>query len=145
MKKIILFLVMALASIGIASASDTYSRDASVLPQAAREVISNNFEASVSVVKIDRNFGRISEYEVVLSDGSEINFDASGNWKSIEVANNRQVPVAILPEGVKTYVSANHGGTKVVGIERERRGYEVTLSNGLELKFDNSGNFLRFD
>ncbi|MCM1033675.1 MAG: PepSY-like domain-containing protein [Odoribacter sp.] len=145
MKKVLISLMMVLVAAGIAQARDEYAHDASVLPQAAQSVITKNFKGKVSVVKIDKDFGRISEYEVVLDDGTEITFDASGNWKDIETNVNKSVPSSMIPAGVADYVSRNHKGVRIVGIEKDRRGYEVELANGIDIKFNNEGQFLKYD
>ena len=127
MKKIFLILIAALGVGTAAYANDTYAHDASALPQAAQTVISNNFKAKVSVVKIEKDFGRVSEYDVTLNDGSEISFDRHGNWKDIEVNASKSVPSSIVPQGVKDYVSSKHAGQRIVGIEKKRNGYDVNL------------------
>ncbi len=144
LRKLFLFLAVAAASIG-AYAADNFTHDSSVLPQAARDIISNNFKAQVSVVKIDKDFGRISEYEVVLTDGSEIQFDSKGNWRDVEAARGKVVPRAFIPQPISTYVANNQKGATIVGISREGKGYEVELSNGVDMKFDKNGSFKRYD
>ena len=67
MKKIILILMAVLGLSATAMARDTYAHDASVLPQSAQTMLSSNFKAKVSVVKIDKTLGRIDDYEVILS------------------------------------------------------------------------------
>ena len=145
MKKFALLLLIIAWTIGIANAKDEYAHDGSVLPAAAQSSIKKNFKSSVSVVKIDKDFGRISEYEVTLTDGSEITFDRNGNWKEVETNIGKQVPAAYIPAGVRDYVAKNQKGAHVVGIEKERNGYEVNLSNGIDIKFDRQGKFIRFD
>lgn len=145
MKKFALLLLIIVGAIGIAKAKDEYAHDDTVLPAAAKSSIKKNFKSSVSVVKIDKDFGRISEYEVTLTDGSEITFDRNGNWKEVETNIGKQVPAAYIPAGVRDYVAKNQKGAHVVGIEKERNGYEVSLSNGIDMKFDRQGKFIRFD
>lgn len=145
MKKIILILALILMGITGANARDTFSRDVNDLPQAARTVLKSNFKAGVSVIKIDKDFGMISEYDVTLSDGSEISFDSKGNWKDVEVASNKSVPKGFIPSAISNYIKKNQSSQRIVGIEKERNGYEVTLSNGIDMKFDKSGNFVKFD
>lgn len=145
MKKFLLSLVAILGVALFAQAKDTYSHDASVLPKAAQATIANNFKAGVSVVKIDKDFGRVSDYEVVLTNGTEITFDRGGNWDNVEVNNSQSVPAAFVPKAIRDYVNANQKGARIVGIDKERHGYDVELSNGLELKFDKAGNFQRYD
>lgn len=145
MKKILILSLVILTSAVCALARDTISRDASTLPKSAQSAISKNFKAKVSLIKIDKDFGRVSEYDVTLSDGTEISFDSKGNWKEVEVATDKSVPSAFLPKNVVNYVKKNHAGTRIVGIEKERNGFEVTLSNDIDMKFDSAGNFSKYD
>lgn len=144
MKKLLLIMAVILGVFS-ASARDTYSHDASVLPVAAQTVIKNNFKADVSHIKIEKEWGRISEYDVVLTDGSEITFDSKGNWKDIEMGINRAVPSALIPDAIADYVKQNQKKANITGIEKNRSGYDVELSNGVEMKFDSEGRFLRYD
>lgn len=145
MKKLLFSIIAILGFVGFAKADDTYAHDASVLPKAAQTTIANNFKAKVSVVKIDKDFGRISEYETILTDGTEISFDRDGNWENVEVNNMHSVPAGFIPKEIRAYVNSNHKGMRIVGIDKERSGYDVELSNGIEMKFDKTGKFLRYD
>ena len=145
MKKIFMALLLVL-TLGVATAcADTYAHDASVLPAAAQQVLKKNFKAKVSVVKIDKDFGMVKDYEVVLNDGTEITFDSKGNWEEVEVGATMTVPAAFMPQPMRTYLSTNFKGVNVVGLEKKRNGYEVKLVNDIELEFDSAGNFLRYD
>ncbi|WP_315599070.1 PepSY-like domain-containing protein [Porphyromonas endodontalis] len=56
------------------------------------------------------------------------------------------VPKKIVPNAISNYVAKNFPGTSIRQIEKRRRGgYQVELSNGLELKFDSSLKFVRMD
>ncbi len=144
-KKLLLAMAI-IAGIGVtASARDTYAHDASALPQAAQSTLANNFKAGVTVVKIDKDLGRVSEYEAILSDGTEVSFDRDGNWKNVEVSARGSVPSFFVPKAVSDYVKKAHPGQKVIGIEKNRSGYEVEITNGLDLKFNSQGQFQRYD
>lgn len=145
MKKYLLMLGLLIGITAAASAKDTYAHDASVLPEAARTTIANNFKSKVSVVKIDKDFGRISEYEVTLTDGTEISFDSKGNWENVETNNAKSVPAGFIPKAISDYVAKNQPNTRIVGIDKERNGYEVELSNGVDIKFNKDGQFVRYD
>ncbi len=140
-----MFLMAVLIGVFTAYARDTYSHDINTLPAAAQTIVKNNFKAGVSHIKIDKDFGRVSEYDVVLTDGSEITFDSKGNWKDIEMRANASVPAALVPEAIKAYVKQNQKKVKITGIEKNRSGYEVELSNGVEMKFNSEGKFIRYD
>lgn len=144
-KRILIALVAVLGISSAAVARDTYARDASVLPKAAQVALSKNFKAGVNLVKIDKTLGRVSEYEVVLTDGTEITFDRNGNWESVEIGSRGNIPAAFVPAPISQYVKKTQKGAKIVGIDRESSGYEVELSNGIEMKFDKNGRFLRYD
>lgn len=143
MKRII-FALTALVLAAAAWAGD-YVHDGSVLPQAAQAVIKKNFKSEVSLVKIDKTLGKISEYEVVLTDGSEITFDSKGNWREVETSKSKSVPSGFVPKSISDYVSKNHKGQKIVGIEIKRDGYEVDLSNGIDIRFSKTGDFIKYD
>ncbi|MDO4771380.1 PepSY-like domain-containing protein [Porphyromonas sp.] len=101
------------------------------LPNAAQTFISTHFPGKdVVLVKTDD-----SGYDVVLSDGSKIDFDRNGNWEDVE-SRTTQVPDGIVPQPILTYVNTTYPDAKILKISRDRRDYEVDLSNGKELKFD---------
>lgn len=144
MKKILLMIVMMVGVLSV-SARDKYSHDVSILPTAAQTTIKNNFKAEVSHIKVDKDFGHATEYDVVLTDGSEIAFDKAGNWKDVEVRGNGSVPTAFVPAAISSYVKKTQKNVTITGIEKKRSGYEVELSNGIEMKFDSNGNFIKYD
>lgn len=145
MKKLMLILLVAVIGTASGYARDIISRNIKDLPPSAQTVINDNFKSKVSLIKIDKGVMGVSEYEVILNDGSEITFDKNGNWKDVEMPANKQVPDFFVMKTIKDYVNRNNKGQKIVGIEKDRSTYEVQLSNGTELKFDRSGNFLRYD
>lgn len=144
MKRILLMMVM-IAGMLSASARDTYSHDVNILPAAARATIKNNFKSEVSHIKIEKDWGRVSEYDVVLTDGSEITFDRNGNWKTVEVRRNASVPSVFIPSAIATYIKQNQNNVAIIGIEKKRSGYEVELSNGVDMVFNSHGKFLKYD
>lgn len=143
MKKLIMSLAL-IAGISLgASARDEYAKDSTVLPEVAQTTLSDNFNSEVSTIKIERTLGRVSEYEVTLADGTEISFDRNGNWESVESERPSAVPSSIVLAPISDYVAKNYAGANIVSIERDRRGIEVELSNGLDLHFSHTGKFFR--
>ena len=145
MKKFLLMLSLILGASAIASAKDSYVHDLSVLPKAALTTIADNFRSEVSVIKVDKIFGFVKDYEVTMSDGTEITFDRKGNWDNIETGNSRSVPASFIPAAISRYVAKNQPGTRIVGVDKERNGYEIELSNGVDIKFDKDGQFVKYD
>ena len=128
-----------------ACSSEKVSHNATTLPVKARDLISQNFASAISLVEEEKSMGSVKEYEVTLTDGSEITFTNSGEWKSVETPNNKPVPSGMVPTAIIKYVNAKHAGAYVVGIEKNKKGFEVELSNGVEIQFDKTGNFMNYD
>lgn len=145
LKKLFVAVLAIFGLVATACASDVYTHDDSVLPASAKSTIANFCNSKVSVVKIDKELGRVSEYEVVLQDGTEITFDSKGNWEDVEVNNDKAVPAGFIPKGVAAFVKNAQGGQRIVGIDKSRNGYEVTLANGVEMKFNKQGEFVSYD
>ena len=145
MKKLIITLGLLLGLNATMLAADTCSNDESILPQQARTLISDNFQSKISVIEVEKKKGNINEYEVVLSDGTEIIFDENGNMESIETPRAESVPSVFIPQKISDYIAKNYSSARVVGIDKESYGYEVDLSNGIGLQFNVQGDFIRFD
>ncbi len=145
MKKLLGLIVCMLLTVSAMYARDRVSRDVNLLPTEARELIKNHFaEASISYLKVDKNLFRVEGYDVRLTDGTELDFNSKGQWTEIEAEKNA-VPASLIPDVIKKYMKQNYNGQRVKKIKHNRRGYELKLSNGLEVEFDNMGNFLRLD
>ena len=145
-KPIITMLVTLVVMLACPAAhADEYAHDASVLPPAAQSILKKDFGSKVSVVKIDKTLGKVKEYEVVLMDGTEVSFDRAGNFKSVEVNRSQSVPKSVVNKNVARFVKDRHSGTNIVSYEVDRRGIEVELSNGIDIRFDKQGNFVRYE
>ena len=60
-------------------------------------------------------------------------------------ARNGAVPTKIVPAKISKYVHKNYPNVLIKEIQKERRKYEVSLSNGLDLDFNLNGKFLKID
>lgn len=145
MKKLALFMIMALGLAATACGRENVTHDSSVLPEKARTTLSQNFTSAVTLVEIEKDMGSVKEYEVTLANGSEVTFDGAGEWTSIDTPANVAVPSGLVPTAIANYVKTKHAGALIVGIEKERKGYEVELNNGLDINFDLQGNFVSYD
>lgn len=143
MKKILFLIALVVGSMQLAMADDVVTRDVNQLPLAARELIDKQFShRKVDFIKIERDLFEETTYEVKLDDGTELEFNSKGGWVEINVKND-DVPSEFIPEAIQEYMKDHYKGEKIVKIERDRRGYELTLENGLEVDFDKFGKFLK--
>lgn len=120
---------------------------ADALPVAASTFIKEYFPtATILFTEKETELGGY-EFDVVLSNGVEISFDENGTWKSVEAridANALPNTDFILP-AIVDYVTTNHKSVFINGIEKEQNGFDVELTNGLDLVFDKDGKFVRID
>ena len=141
MKKILSLVLFAFMAVQFTNAADVVAQEVEKLPVEARNFISQHFpQAKISRVKVDDKLLMEKKYEVLFSDGMEIEFDSKGTWKEIDMKNGK-LPVAILPNSVNDYVKKTYSSNHVMKIEHDSDGYDVKLNNGLSLEFDQTGAF----
>jgi len=114
------------------------------LPQKAQTFIETYFNAAdISFVKMEKD-GLHNDYDVRMTDGTEIDFDHDGSLEQVD-CNTKAVPAGIVPEKITTYVAEHFAGAFIVKYEIDRRELKVELNNSLDLEFDKQGNFLRVE
>lgn len=142
MKKILVVLLMAFVFAGAARA-DKYTLDRSNLPQEAQEMLDKYFpKAKVGMIKVDRHLLKKTDYDVKLVNGTKIEFSNKGKWTSVD-CKTREVPEGLVMKPIRNYVNKNFADQKIVKINKKSSGYEVTLSDGVELKFNLLGSFTK--
>lgn len=110
------------------------------LPEAAKTFVSTNFPGK-KIIYAEKDW---NSYECRLDDGTKIEFTKKGNWDKVD-CHMQAVPVAIIPEAIQKYVKANFPDCTITKIDKERFGYEIELSNDLDLKFSYQGALLGMD
>lgn len=144
MKKSALIILGVLFTFQLVSAKDTIVKEAAKLPLPAQSFLKEHFsEETISYITIDEEL-LSTEYDVIFISGVEVEFSKNGNWKEVDCKKNA-VPKAIIPQKISQYVNENFGETFITKIEKNRREYEIKLSNKIELDFDLDGNFKRID
>ena len=90
--------------------------------------------------------------DVTLSDYTQIGFD--GNlfgkleWDEVDCRHaslSTTVPDALVPVEISNYVSRIHRGQTITKIAKDNRGWDIELSNGIEIEFDKRYNVVDFD
>lgn len=138
-------LLVALFSLTFASAQDDRFISFNQLPAKAQSFIKEYFsEENIASVWVDTDYLVKKEYTVVFNDGSEVEFYSNGDWEEVK-SRTSEVPARIIPSGVAQHVQRNFPNTFVKEIKKRKYGYEVELSNGLDLEFNRAGKFLRID
>ena len=105
--------------------------------------ISGGQQQKVALAKMEKDFFD-KKYEVIFANSSKVEFFKDGTWKEVDCKYST-VPEAVIPEAILRYVKATYPDHKVVKIEKEDRGYEAKLANGMKLEFDNKFNLIDID
>ncbi len=143
MKKFLKLLpLLLIAVLGVALTSCDNDKDepvpSSQLPSKATEFISQYFPSA----KILSSQKDKDEYEVKLSDGTEIDFYKDGEWKDVDAAAGVILPTGFYPSEIDNYIAQYYEGLGINEITKVARGYEVELNTGTEMIFAHDGSFI---
>lgn len=144
MKKLLLS-ALAVATLAV---TPTMAEDVAItaqkLPQEAQKFLKVHFAQNRVVSAMHDKDISDNDYTVILDNGAKIEFDASGKWESVK-SRNGKVPAGVVPMKIQGYIAEHYPTLGVEKIERKRYGYEVELTNDLDLKFDSNGKFVGID
>ena len=85
-----------------------------------------------------------TDYEVLLMDGTTIDFDRKNLWDKID-GKMMPLPATVIPPAIANHVATNFPSIGIVKIDKERYGYDVELANDIELKFNKQGALIGMD
>lgn len=144
MKKMLLS-ALAVAALAITpSMAEDVAIKADRLPDAAQKFLKTHFaQNSVVVATHDKDITD-NDYTVMLDNGIKIEFDATGKWESVK-SRSGKMPAGVVPVKIQGYITEHYPTSGVEKIERKRYGYEVELTNDLDLRFDLNGKFVGLD
>ncbi|MDO4674828.1 PepSY-like domain-containing protein [Campylobacter sp.] len=118
-----------------------YANDVAIpvgeLPTSAQNFISENFKgAKATLAKKDSD-----SYEVSLSDGTEIDFMANGEWKEVD-GKYKAIPLTFLPKELLSKVQASQSNAQIIKVEKEISGYKFQFNNNMKVYTDFDGKIL---
>lgn len=116
------------------------------LPAEGQAFLSDHF-AGINVVRVEKEKNRTegTEFEARLENGIVVKFDKNGNWDDVDAPDTVAIPTSFILTPVVEYVAAEYPDTEINGIDKEPHGFDVELTNGLDLEFDTEGKFIRID
>ena len=115
------------------------------LPATITSFVQQNFPGqTISFAKKDLELTGW-QYDVVLADGTQIDFDTDQMWDKIQATLTNPVPTALIPAPIVTHIQTQFPQAMILKIDKERYGYEIELANGLELKFNEMGALMEVD
>lgn len=115
------------------------------LPAPVRTFIQETYPgATITLAKKDLTLTGW-EYEIFMADGTHMEFGTDDMWEKIEGPMAKPIPAQVIPAPIATHLQASFPGDFVTKIEKERNGYEVELSNGIDLKYNKQGALIEMD
>lgn len=116
------------------------------IPAAGHAFLAEHF-SSQKVVSVEKDKDGVDglEYEVRLDNGVVVKFDEGGNWEDVDAPNNMALPTTFILQSIVSYVATEYSTEGINGIDKERQGFEVELTNGVDLLFNTEGSFVRVD
>ncbi|MDR2472495.1 MAG: PepSY-like domain-containing protein [Tannerella sp.] len=148
MKTIIFFAgLFLIAAVVFQSCENEEAITTNELPQMSREFLNTHFRGvEVSLIIRDKE-AFSTDYTVHLANGFEVDFLKSGDWDDVD-GHLKPIPesvLTLLPDGINTYLSGQFAEAKIVEVNKENYGYEIELSNGLDIRFSKDGAFRGID
>lgn len=142
MKKLLLTMMLAIIASTTAFAFvDSYTIKREQLPEEAQQMLEKYFpKAKIGMIKIDRHLLKKTDYDVRLVNGTTIEFNNSGKWTSVD-CKSREVPEGLVTKTIHNYIQKNYADVKIVKVKKKSSGYEIGLSDGVDLKFNLLGQF----
>lgn len=141
MKKLFSILVLCLAFCFATFADNDKIIVFEQLPKTAQEFVKTYYPKQ-QVINIQQDI-EDGDYELRLENGVKIDFNKLGSWTEIE--GRVALPKGIISSNIYNYVAKNYKKSKIYKVERNQNGFEIELSNDLDLHFDLNGNFVRID
>lgn len=149
MKKLSYFLMLMLGIFSLSFVSCDNDDDEPItetqLPQVAKTFVQQYYSNTmVAGVSLDKEDGRM-EYDVVFANGHKVTFDSTGEWIDVDAPTGQTIPDGIAPAKISDYVATNYSGYGINEISKEKYGYDVDLTSGVDLVFNADGDFVRID
>ena len=111
------------------------------IPSRSKSFIDEYFpKLSVVLVEIEDD-GDGQEYDVLLNDGTKIEFDMQGEWKRIG-RNKTGIPSILVPPAITQYVKTYYPKDVITKLSRKPYGYKIEISNDMDLRFNAQGQFI---
>lgn len=144
MKKLVMMLVCMFAAHTMVMADNDKPIQVNQLPAKAQTFINTYFKGQKVALAKQESELFYKSYDVMFANGEKVEFDKAGEWTEVQCRQS-EVPAQIIPEAIKAYVKTNYPDAKILQIERDKKEYEVKLSNRWEITFDSKMRVIDID
>lgn len=143
MKKNILTLALAI-SLSVSAFAQNGMTKFEQLPATAQEFVKTYFnDYKIQFVFCDKEFTDV-DYKLRFEDGTEIEFNAKGEWTDVS-SKQKCIPTAFILKEITNYVETYHSDMCITDIEREFNRITIELNDTLEIEFTSKGKLVSYD
>lgn len=137
MKKLLIIAFCALSLSACADDTKVISYD--LLPHAAKTLMQSYVDVQQVIVVTQEGRSFWADYDVLLSDQSQWEFDDKGNLESVRMMTG--VPENLVPAAIRATVGKMYPEAIIVkySVDKDDREQDVELNNRIELTFDLTG------
>lgn len=142
MKKFSQLLIAVLAIAMCACSDDDKPISSTDLPADARSFV-EKYYPSLTIIYAEKDSKHSSTtYDILLSDGTEVEFDSDGRWLDINAPYGKAVPAALVPQPIADFVALTFPDQLINEFSRESYGFKAELTNDIGLEFSHDYIFL---
>ncbi|MDR1792974.1 MAG: PepSY-like domain-containing protein [Bacteroidales bacterium] len=119
----------------------------SQLPEVSQTFIETHFSGVAVSTVVREQDNLATHWSVYLVNGVEIEFEKKGQWEEVD-CKTFAVPASILaliPAQIITYCQENFPTVLITQVNKENYGYEIGLSNDMDIEFNSKGEFRKID
>jgi len=142
MKKL-LFLVFMMTTLILTGCDKETILNENDIPVEIKTYVETHFPASKILQCVKDKDGLELNYDVIIEGNFKLEFNKKKEIESIDGVT--QLPDSVIPAKILNYVQTNYASNFITDWDLDRNDQQVELDNGLELKFNKSGDFLRID
>ena len=142
MKKL-LFLVFMMTTFILTGCGKETILNENDIPTEIKTYVEKHFPGSKILQCVKDKDGLELNYDVIIEGNFKLEFNKKKEIESIDGVT--QLPDSVIPAKILNYVQTNYASNFITDWDLDRNDQQVELDNGLELKFNKSGDFLRID
>ncbi|MDR1654090.1 MAG: PepSY-like domain-containing protein [Prevotellaceae bacterium] len=119
----------------------------SQLPATARTFIKTHFPTATITTAMKEKDDLRTYYKAWLDNGFELEFTKSGDWDDVE-GYLQAVPesvLALIPAKIVQYCQISFPAATITEVNKENYGYEIGLSNDIDIEFNKNGDIREID
>ena len=123
---------------------DNTSEKYTELKENVKNSVNNYFkDYTIQYIFCDKEFADV-DYKIRFEDGTEIEFNAKGDWTDVS-GKKKCIPTAFILAEITNYVEMYHKDLCITDVEKEFNRITIELNNNLELEFNSKGKLISYD